>query len=531
MENVGRVLIIEDLPIWQKILVGALEGKDYYVRVVADLASALERIRHEYFHLAVIDLRLIDEDPTDYSGMKLLKEIAALGLNDVIAKIIVTAYGTEDLAREAFKVYNAHDFIPKRADFNEDEFLGIVKEAFAERVKVNFDLVLTATGGITFDSLVEWMTFNGERIKEKEKKAELRKELIDLFQKLFYEANQLVIAPLSSGISGTGIVRVDPFYAGKQGKSVVVKFGGYKEIREEAEKFDTHVRRFVRAGRNANKEAFTRTLHLGGIVYSLIGTTLDGIRDFNAYYAEESEESISNVLENLFGQTCRLWYENRSGRVLRDMGALYMEHLRLSQETLERALVDKAPHYLGKHVIKFPNLDKAFPNPVYWIKGRKLYCPIYVSVTHGDLNGKNILIDPIGQTWLIDFYRTGEGHILWDFIELETVIKFELLETEDIVALYEFEKALLAPMRLGEAMQFPSSLSTNELMKAFTVIKKLRELAHDVIRPSDDVRDYYIGLLYMTLNMLRFYRRPKARRQHALLSAAMLCEKLEELGI
>ena len=58
----------------------------------------------------------------------------------------------------------------------------------------------------------------------------------------------------------------------------------------------------------------------------------------------------------------------------------------------------------------------------------------------------------------------------------------------------------------------------------------LHSLAHDVVRPDNDMLEYYVGLFYQTLNLLSCYhllkRKPEARREYVLLSAAMLCDKL-----
>jgi hypothetical protein len=43
-----------------------------------------------------------------------------------------------------------------------------------------------------------------------------------------------------------------------------------------------------------------------------------------------------------------------------------------------------------------------------------------LATIHGDLNLENILIDPGGYTWLIDFALTRDGHTLYDFARLET---------------------------------------------------------------------------------------------------------------
>ncbi len=57
----------------------------------------------------------------------------------------------------------------------------------------------------------------------------------------------------------------------------------------------------------------------------------------------------------------------------------------------------------------------------------------YEAVTHGDLHGDNLLIDSRKNAWVIDFERSGEGHVLQDFIELESDI-LNRLEAGEIIS-------------------------------------------------------------------------------------------------
>lgn len=49
---------------------------------------------------------------------------------------------------------------------------------------------------------------------------------------------------------------------------------------------------------------------------------------------------------------------------------------------------------------------------------------------HGDLNGRNVLLDGQEKLCLVDFYKCGEGAILQDFARLEADLRFEALPAE-----------------------------------------------------------------------------------------------------
>src|SRR3712207_7483701 len=51
--------------------------------------------------------------------------------------------------------------------------------------------------------------------------------------------------------------------------------------------------------------------------------------------------------------------------------------------------------------------------------------------SHGDFNPQNILVDAAHHPWLIDFMRTGPGHILRDVALLESATRIYLMAPDD----------------------------------------------------------------------------------------------------
>lgn len=351
-------------------------------------------------------------------------------------------------------------------------------------------------------------------------------ELTELFQRLFPFVDKIIIAPLLSGRSGAGVVKVKPSdipYA-------IVKFGERGKISEEANRFDNEVFGKIGLYRITFKMRHCSTPKIGGILYTLIGTSVDKVRSFNEYYRDSSIDvaRIKKVIEDLFTDVLGSWFNRRTGEPI-DLANWYQKHLGISLQTLRREIfTGELVGYENNALIDFGNCGR-FLNPVDYVMNRNfpfdtLFCPI-----HGDLNGNNILIDHGDYTWLIDFAKTGQGYAFQDFIKLECVIKFELLKTVDVQALCEFEEALLSPERFSDfaTMRFPNTYNTDDLEKGFAIIKKLREFARDVLRPQDkSAEEYYVGLLHQTLSTLR---RTDVRRQHAFLSASMTCDTLDKM--
>jgi hypothetical protein len=139
---------------------------------------------------------------------------------------------------------------------------------------------------------------------------------------------------------------------------------------------------------------------------------------------------------------------------------------------------------------------------------------------------------------VIDFAKTGPGHILKDFCKLETEIKFcltELPTEDDIERAIAWEKTLLFDEKGRPHKYLETLLTTPERDVEFDrtatdCIRQIRKEASFVIGPL--LRDgvgpdqYYLGLLYYTLDALRYAQCDRNSRLYALISASLLCQAL-----
>src|SRR6266436_55981 len=98
------LLIVDDEKPTREGLRAALEDR-YDVYVAEDAAAAMELLERDNFQVLLTDFRLPHED-----GMKLIARAKSLPKPPVC--ILMTAYGSEELAVEAMKK-GADDYIPK----------------------------------------------------------------------------------------------------------------------------------------------------------------------------------------------------------------------------------------------------------------------------------------------------------------------------------------------------------------------------------------------------------------------------------
>ena len=158
---------------------------------------------------------------------------------------------------------------------------------------------------------------------------------------------------------------------------------------------------------------------------------------------------------------------------------------------------------------------------------------VQVGTTVSALDVDTVLVDAAGSAWPSDFGSLGSGPLLGDYAALETSIKFDLLDSNDLFELYALEQLLTAPSWLNDRLE-PESLP-KDLAKALVVIRRIRQLAASAC--GIDIRPYYLGLLFYTAKRLlavepdiHLSRQELVPPVHACMLLGMLCDRLTYLG-
>lgn len=514
MKN-ARILILEDDPLWQDTLLDVFAEKVAWVKGVTTLAEALEALDRWYFNIAIVDISLEVGDPKDSQGMAFMRALRDRGLHEAVRCVVLTAYGDVERTREAFHDHRVIDFIEK-VSFTAEALTEKITEALAAN-SLRHDLQVDVAQRHSLDEFLADLQW-----ARREPADQLRAELDDLLVRSFPEADHLFIAPMSTGQSGALVWRVEPTYGLRSGVPVVLKCGKKGKIEHESANYTEYVERYVGAYCTTRVRCVLgRTM--GAIIYQLIGTDLNKVESFAQYYRQHTAPEVNNVLDHLFLDTCGRCYENlEPPRRSRDFVELYEKGLHIQWDEVWQGMAalgvdpDLDP-------MTIPDMPGSFTNPRCWLAARNhaLYERCWLAATHGDLNEHNILVTADGHCWLIDFYRTGLGHVLRDIVELETALKFSLT-TASLAEQALIEALLLQQQRIDAPIAPPPD---HPHAKLLSVIAHLRSQAARLVGADRDMREYNTALLLTTLNLLRL---PALRSSHAraLLSAALLCQAL-----
>lgn len=543
MSRQGRILIVDDLIQWREALVETVQMAGFYADTASSANQAREKLQETFYHLLLLDTRLDDSDSTNQDGINLLVELRKRELHEATSVIMISAYGNKEQTRKAFREHEVADFVFKD-NFDERELLEIVQRVFAEEVRINLTLDVYWQQVSGPKEVVLNLVTNGMRVKRNTPlQTEVAFELEDLLCRMFYEASSILVRPLTAGQSGASVLWVQPFYPAGGGRAVVVKFGDFHRIEEEYTNFRAYIQPFVGSGRITTVLSKRRTPQLGGIVYSLLGAN-DQLEDFGHYYHRADSFHICSALDRLFFDTCGAWYANPGQLHPRDLTEEYQRTLAFTAEKLEQALFHQLKSVQlvseqGKQKLMFKSLgrERTFTNPLLMMGGAPLIYPTYINITHGDFNQHNLLVDNnTGHMWLIDFQKTGLGHILRDVAKLDSEVRFQLLASHEatLAERCQMEEVLCSAQRFSEIDQLPAKFSTLNpaLAKAYATVVHLRKLAHKMVVQNvvDDINEYYAALFYNALNTLRFYSLPSIQKEHALLCASLLADRLRVKG-
>lgn len=254
MGEKGKVLIVEDEATWRKLYQRVLEKEGYQVWTASSLPEALDLLNRHFFHVAVVDIRLVDGQPGNQDGIEVVKRISQA--DEGTRAIIITAFGTIQMTRDAFKEYHAFEFMEKQTH-DQARFCRVIEQAVEEARSQVIDRRVRGPG---LRELVRG--FSPQEIQAALASGGLE-ELDTLFRGLLYDFHPLLPDRQEARwIGEEKPTLIEACYWSRMlGQPIVVRFGRRQDIEEEVRAFDEHPQE-PRARLKMRTSA-----HFGGVVY------------------------------------------------------------------------------------------------------------------------------------------------------------------------------------------------------------------------------------------------------------------------
>jgi len=498
----ANILVVDDEDSFRLQMSDHLRKLGYRVDSAESCRSAKERLLDSSYALVLVDLHMEDFDGKVRAdaGVDLVKYIHS-NYPDVPV-IIITSKPAYDTFRLKGKL-GVVDYLDKSP-----AELADLGGKIAKNIRRNLALKIETPLG----------------------QSELNDDDREILQKLFLDSTTVRVHEFIQGARGVRLYRVDSRDAdGIWIVPLIVKIGWRDAIMEELARFERYVKHRIPSSRYPEIVSTAFARRHAGIAYTFVGGfDFSGTVTLRDYYRRHSTAEVQRVFERIFPELFRIWHESKGGKQPINLFEEY-EGVLFDQGKLESAVSTYLKGLCGGEIVRFPELGREFPNPILrWRSLKKSYdVRTYLSTIHGDLNGGNVLVDEGGNLWLIDFERTCRSHIVKDHAELEVAVKYDLLEGASIQELAELEKELVfapsltAPIRLRGASE--------NIQKALRVVRTIRSQAEVALAPSADPKEYFIALLYYTLNCLRFSNRDIStdKKKVLLYATNMILERLE----
>jgi CheY-like chemotaxis protein len=557
----GTVLIVDNNP--QHIVSRRiqLEQEGYEVIEAHRATDATTAVDTGGVHLAVVDVRLKDDnDPNDFSGIDWINSVHQL--YPELPCLVLTSHTTVEAIRRALGpqasgLPPAEDFISKTEEDSLGKLVAAVGRTFKTKIRANFDLDIQFEGPVSCLSIAELL----ERKSPDRPDRAQREILLDradecetLLRRMYSAYNRIVIRLLPGGRSGCAVLAVQPYGSIVVSQSVA-KLGPRAVIAVEQ---DAHAK-WALPLNNAwvpVLRSYVVARHFGGIVYSPAAGSLAGTLRFRDFFRLAGQaQDITRILDEVFDTLTKGWYtpaletgtQTLPEALRYELGLTPDHHAAADFASAVKEMC--APLPANDDVVLTQDGDKlrlalaekpiTLPNPQAYVYGDKAgKRRVRTCIIHGDFNGDNLLVDQQRNLiWLIDFARTGRGPALRDFAELECAIKFELITESSISQLAKFEKSLVMWEDLHTALDSETLASLPpDLQRAAVVVAHLRSL----VSPAFTLAEYFTTLLFESAwrvitgggstPSLGIVRPEQCRKVHALLSAAMLCQRLDELA-
>ncbi len=246
---------------------------------------------------------------------------------------------------------------------------------------------------------------------------------------------------------------------------------------------------------------------------------------------QRSFEDLRPVLDSLFGKILYPWY----GQTRLEPTFLFREH---DPRGLFPRMEEDAESLLGigreDEEMDCPELGMRLPNPFRAIRilfedrmqDRRV---LHRSITHGDLNLNNILIDDRENIYIIDFSETGIRNVASDFARMEalTLLQMTRLETEEDLSTIALQcRALIEVRTLTEKPCGLGSSNDPMMEKILSLIGLLREYAAGYAPGQSDLWAYWLPLLQWSAPIVSFRQYPPQRKRLAAIAAGLICRRL-----
>ncbi len=527
----ARVLVVENDPEVRESNATKLRYWDYEPVLAlgtgqALLKDAVQKARAKRCQMAMVDLHLIDDhDQADWSGLELTRDLLPT------LSIIHSGSVSYQTVREALSAETVLDFVGKSEG--------------PEDLREVLDRCARGICACRHPVQIEWppglSSAEVARVMFPDDPAVPADEAADLLIRLFPKADALKLdylgghSPATPSLPRQRAIVLRAWEDGTQ--PVIVKLARAFKMEKEIENYRLYIRRRLAGSFIPMMEETSVLWDIGGAVYTLLGSSGDIIPLSKAFTDPANKiRHLTDSLEKFFNHTWLPHYEQKDVRQESSLVELYYA-VWYGDWWLERLLEHSRAGRVESTLLGWPAWQSlGLPEPVQWLAQRvrselqRTPASFNVAVTHGDLHSENLLVDAGSHNvWVIDFERTGVGHILQDFVELEGDLLVHLMAIpgEDLERLYRLFVCAAAPTRLRKLCRLEEA--DPQVARVMEMVRFLRQTAAErsgLVSSQEYLYGVLLNVLFRAMLLLNAGDSP-AKLLPPLMLASILCCRLD----
>ncbi len=328
---------------------------------------------------------------------------------------------------------------------------------------------------------------------------------------LFRESSEAQFKSLDGGFSGNEVLKAKSRdQEGHREVPSVIKIGDRSLIAQERTAFE-QIEEVM--GNNApNIVDFAELDDRGAIKYRYASMLEGQVRTFqDIYESGEDLEKITSILHRVFKlQLGRLYDAEHFERL--DLLSYYDFNPKYESGVLKRVEAITGKPSTTENIEILPGVRVYNPWLFYskdLVDLREENTSMHFKATiHGDLNGKNIIIDAQENVWIIDFFHTHYGHVLRDLIKLENDLLYiftKINSEAELKQAFLITDALLDIENIGTfPSQYPQGLSLPHLQRCWDTIRIFRSFYNDLIGLDKAPFQTWVAMLRYSVHTLSF---------------------------
>ena len=353
-------------------------------------------------------------------------------------------------------------------------------------------------------------------------------------RRIYTDARRVVLTQMSGGYSATTL-HADSYDAeGRRMIPTVLKISSLHVTQSEVRAYHDHVKRFI-LNNSTVIMGHASQGNWSGLRYNFVGVNGAGssLSWLANHYARRPVETLKPLFHSVFGQVLWPWY----GQPKREQMRPFEQH---DPSTLFPSIPEQAEKTMGissdQPLIMCEELGRELPNPYYFLrhdfpKLKTWQRPWYSTITHGDLNLNNILIDEKDNIYIIDFSETRPRNALSDFARIEPVITLQMTRLEEPsdgkdLLLFLEGLASVSPLKENPPLRYAGTDPMVE--KAWHIVCLLREHGRKVVANEDQAIFYWLPLLEWTIPSVYFQQLSPERKRIWMFAAGLLCEQIRK---